>query len=174
MDGMESMLRTMALLISARKNCYRGQRHKSETFTVWRITAKKRMVAKLKAIKAELHRRKHDRTSQVGVWLRKVVTGYYQYHAVPGNIDQLRIFRRRINRLWRNVLVRRSQRARKKWEKSTPVLERWIPPPAFFTLIPTPAFTPPILHKSRMRRRARTALCGGRSVRIVPTATPSS
>jgi RNA-directed DNA polymerase len=107
---------------------YCGQRHKAKTFTVWRITAKKRMVAKLKAIKAELQRR-NDRTSQVGAWLRKVVIGYYQYHAVPGNIDQLRIFRRRINRLWRNVLVRRSQRARKKWEKFTPVLEKWIPPP---------------------------------------------
>jgi hypothetical protein len=106
-----------------------GQRHKTETFTVWRITAKKRMVAKLKAIKVELRRRKHDRTSQVGVWLRSVVTGYYQYHAVPGNIDQLRLFRKRVNRLWRNVLVRRSQRAQKKWEKFTPLLERWIPPP---------------------------------------------
>jgi hypothetical protein len=35
---------------------YCGQRHKSGTFTVWRIIAKKRMVAKLKAIKAELQR----------------------------------------------------------------------------------------------------------------------
>src|SRR6202035_4203910 len=41
--------------------------------------------------------------------------------------------------------------------------------PAFCTLIPTPAFTPPILHKSRMRRRARTDLSGGRSVMSVPT-----
>src|SRR5450631_3257097 len=108
---------------------YCGQRHKNETFTVWRITAKLRMVAMLKAIKAELQRRKHDRTSQVGVWLRKVVTGYYQYHAVPGNLNRLRTFRHRVNRLWRNVLGRRSQTAKKKWEKLTPVLERWIPPP---------------------------------------------
>src|SRR5580658_5467310 len=115
---------------------YCGRRHKTETFTVWRITAKLRMVAKLKAIKAELQRRKHDRTSQVGVWLRSVVTGYYQYHAVPGNIDQLRIFQRRVHRLWRNVLVRRSQRARKKWEKLTPVFERWIPSP--YVLHPYP------------------------------------
>jgi RNA-directed DNA polymerase len=106
-----------------------GQRHKTETFTVWRITAKKRMVAKLKAIKAELQRRKHDRTSQTGAWLRSVVTGYYQYHAVPGNIDQLRLFRQRVNRLWRGVLIRRSQRARKKWEKFTPVFDKWIPTP---------------------------------------------
>src|SRR6516225_7905903 len=32
--------------------------------------------------------------------------------------------------------------------------------PAFCTLIPTRAFTPHILHKSRMRRRARTDLSG--------------
>ena len=53
---------------------YCGQRHKTETFTVWRITAKKRMAAKLKAFKAELRRRKHDRNSQVGSWLWSVVT----------------------------------------------------------------------------------------------------
>src|SRR6266849_6735048 len=33
------------------------------------------------------------------------------------------------------------------------------------------ASTPLILRKSRMRRRARTDLCGGRSVMVVPTAT---
>src|SRR5260370_23817504 len=71
---------------------YCGRRHKSGTFTVWRITAKKRMVAKLKAIKVELQRRMHDRIAEVGAWLRKVVLGYYQYHAVPGNTMQLRIF----------------------------------------------------------------------------------
>ena len=119
---------------------YCGQRHKTKTFTVWRITAKKRMVAKLKAIKAELQRRMHDRTSQVGEWLRKLVTGYYQYHAVPGNIDQLRIFRKRVNRLWRNVLVRRSQTARKKWEKFTPVFERWITPPRILHPYPEARF----------------------------------
>ena len=49
--------------------------------------------------------------------------------AVPGNIGQLRTFRQRINRLWRNVLVRRSQRAKKKWESLTPVFDRWVPIP---------------------------------------------
>jgi RNA-directed DNA polymerase len=108
---------------------YCGQRHKSGTFTVWRITAKKRMVAKLKAIKVELQRRMHDRMAEVGAWLRKVVLGYYQYRAVPGNTTQLRIFRLRVCRLWRSVLVRRSQRAKMRWERFTPVLNRWIPPP---------------------------------------------
>jgi RNA-directed DNA polymerase len=117
-----------------------GQRHKKGTFTVWRITAKKRMVAKLKAIKAELQRRKHDRTATVGAWLRKVVLGYYQYHAVPGNLDQLRIFKGRVNRLWRNVLVRRSQRAQMRWERITPVLARWIPPPRILHPYPDARF----------------------------------
>jgi group II intron reverse transcriptase/maturase len=106
-----------------------GQRHSSGAFIVWRITAKKRMVAKLKALKAELQRRKHHRTAEVGAWLREAVLGYYQYHAVPGNMPQLRIFTRRVGRLWRNVLVRRSQRAQVRWARLSPLLNRWIPRP---------------------------------------------
>jgi len=78
------------------------------------------MVAKLKAIKVELQRRMHDRMAEVGAWLRKVVLGYYQYHAVPGNTTQLRIFKRRVCRLWQSVLVRRSQRAKMRWERFNP------------------------------------------------------
>jgi group II intron reverse transcriptase/maturase len=104
-----------------------GRRLKTDTFTVGRITAKKRMVAKLKAIKVELRRRMHARPCEVGAWLRKVVNGYYQYHAVPGNLRQLDTFRQRINRLWFQVLASRSQHARKRWETLTPLFERWIP-----------------------------------------------
>ena len=58
---------------------YCGKRRSNGTFIVWRKTAKKRMVAKLRALKAELLRRKHDPSAQVGEWLMKVVQGYYQY-----------------------------------------------------------------------------------------------
>ncbi len=34
----------------------------------------------------------HEPTARVGEWLQKVVQGYYQYHAVPGNIDRLGLF----------------------------------------------------------------------------------
>ena len=78
---------------------YCGKRRSNGTFIVWRKTVKKRMVAKLRAIKAELVRRKHDRSAQVGEWLTKVVQGYYQYHAVPGNRSQLSAFRHRLCRL---------------------------------------------------------------------------
>jgi group II intron reverse transcriptase/maturase len=108
---------------------YCGKRRSDGTFIVWRKTAKKRMVAKLRAIKAELVRRKHAPSAQVGEWLKKVVNGYYQYHAVPGNLSQLNIFRHRVRRLWRAVLVRRSQRAEMNWQRLSRLLERWIPPP---------------------------------------------
>src|SRR5450631_3564944 len=120
---------------------YCGQRHKTATFTVWRTTAKKRMAAKLKAIKVELQRRMHDRMAEVGAWLRKVVLGYYQYHAVPGNTTQLRIFKLRVCRLWQSVLVRRSQRAQMRWERFTPVLNRWIPPPRVLHPYPDARFS---------------------------------
>jgi hypothetical protein len=29
----------------------------------------------------------HDPVAQTGAWLRSVVQGYFNYHAVPGNID---------------------------------------------------------------------------------------
>jgi RNA-directed DNA polymerase len=106
-----------------------GPLNRKRAFIVWRITAKKRMAAKLKAIKAELQHRKHQRTTGVGAWLRQVVLGYYQYHAVPGNSTPLRIFSRRVGRMWRSVLVRRSQRAQMRWGRLIPALNRWLPQP---------------------------------------------
>ncbi len=67
------------------------------------------MIAKLRAIKAELRYRMHQPVALVGAWLQKVVVGYYQYHAIPGNLDRLRIFGQRLRRLWRLVLSRRSR-----------------------------------------------------------------
>ena len=64
---------------------YCGKQRSNGAFIVWRETAKKRMVAKLRAIKAELRRRMHEPTASVGEWLKKVVMGYYRYHAVPGS-----------------------------------------------------------------------------------------
>jgi hypothetical protein len=58
-----------------------GRRHNG-AFTVWRTTAKKRMVAKPHEIKMELLHRRHEPIPSVGTWLRKVISGYDQYHAV--------------------------------------------------------------------------------------------
>ena len=45
-----------------------------------------------------------------GKWLRSIVQGYFNRHAVPGNIDSLSAFRYRVIRLWRTTLIHRSQK----------------------------------------------------------------
>jgi len=64
---------------------YCGKRKSNGTFIVWRKTAKKRMVAKLRAIKAELVRRKHDRSGKWGSGLRrlfKAITNTMRFPAI--------------------------------------------------------------------------------------------
>jgi hypothetical protein len=95
----------------------------------------------------------HDRPSDVGAWLRKVVNGYYQYHAVPGNTRQLSTFRQRINRLWYQALARRSQRARRRWETLTPLFERWIPRPKVLHPYPQVRFYARATRATRIEKR---------------------
>jgi group II intron reverse transcriptase/maturase len=106
---------------------YCGTRQKDGAFIVWRETAKKRLVAKLQAIKMELQRRRHEPVASVGAWLRKVVSGYYQYHAVPGNLHRLNLFRWRLSWVWRRALSRRSQRSYIHMDRLDRLMNRWIP-----------------------------------------------
>ena len=70
----------------------------------------------------------HDPVAQVGGWLKGVLNGYYEYHAVPGNLTALKRFRRQVARYWFHALGQRSQR-RPTWEKLGEVLNRWLPIP---------------------------------------------
>ena len=74
-----------------------------------RKTIGKRMRGKLQEIKQQLRQRMHEPVAHTGEWLKSVVQGYFNYHAVPGNIDTLSVFRARVTRLWRQILLRRSQ-----------------------------------------------------------------
>jgi RNA-directed DNA polymerase len=98
-------------------------------FMVWRQTANKRMVAKLKQIKQTLRRRMHEPLGQTGTWLRSVAQGFYQYHAVPGNLRAMSTFRHRLRRLWRSTLRHRSQRPNVSWQRIGPLFDRWLPAP---------------------------------------------
>ena len=108
---------------------YCGKRRKDGAFIVWRETAKKRLVAKLQAIKTELKRRRHEPVASVGAWLQKVTSGYYQYHAVPGNLPRLYLFRWRLRWIWWRALSRRSQRSRVSLDRLSRLINRWIPVP---------------------------------------------
>ena len=98
-------------------------------FTVKRKTIAKRLRGKLQEIKQQLRQRRHDPIAQTGKRLRSVVQGYFNYHAVPGNLDRLRIFRDRLTRLWRTQLRQRSQRHRLNWDRLHRLAVRWLPAP---------------------------------------------
>jgi group II intron reverse transcriptase/maturase len=106
---------------------YCGKTRTNGRFIVQRKTAKKRLRAKLHAVKAELRLRWHDPVPEIGKWLRRVVQGYFNYHAVPGNGASLECFRTQIIRLWYRALRRRSQQRRITWEQFTRRAVAWIP-----------------------------------------------
>ena len=104
-----------------------AKRRKDGSFIVWRLTVAKRMRATLKAIRESLMRRRHLPIKAVGRWLRSVVQGYLNYHAVPGNLKRLGMFRAEVCRAWLHAILRRSQRSRMPWERFQRFVARYIP-----------------------------------------------
>ena len=104
-----------------------GKTSKRGHFMVLRKTVGKRIRAKLQQIKQLLLARKHDPVQQTGEWLRTVVQGYFNYHAVPGNGRRMGKFREQVARYWRLALRRRSQKSRMTWDRFRPLAQRWIP-----------------------------------------------
>ena len=64
-----------------------------------------------KQVKIALWKRMHQSLAEVGKWLRRVLQGYFNYHAVPGNLHSLRSFRLEVRKRWLRVIRRRSQRS---------------------------------------------------------------
>jgi RNA-directed DNA polymerase len=99
------------------------------SYALKRKSINKRMCAKLLEIKQQLRRRMHESIPRTGQWLRSVVQGYFNYHAVPGNTDSLAVFRDRVILLWRTILIHRSQRHRLPWIRMQILADRWLPRP---------------------------------------------
>ena len=97
-------------------------------FKILRLTVKKRMRATLKAIREQLRRKMHQEVPGVGKWLGRVVQGYFNYFAVPGNAYRLISFRSEVCRAWRRMLLRRSQRHCLSWQRFNRLVDRYIPP----------------------------------------------
>jgi hypothetical protein len=97
-------------------------------FTIKRKSIAKRMRAKLQAIKQQLRERMHAAVVQTGRWLRTVVQGWFNYHAVPGNIRSLNAFRTQVQHLWLRILRKRSQKGRNwSWERMNRLARTWLP-----------------------------------------------
>ena len=106
-----------------------------------RLTTAKRLRAKLHEVKAALMRGRHAPVPQQGQWLRGVVQGYLNYHAVPGNMAALETFRKEAVCHWLYALRRRSQRSRMSWERFARTADRWIPKPKILHPYPNERFS---------------------------------
>ncbi len=128
-----------------------GTKFWSKGFIVRRQTIAKKLRAKLQELKHTLMRRRHESIPEIGKWLRSVVRGYYNYHAIPGNIDALETLHREVARAWLHALRRRSQRHRMPWSRFTKIASRWIPKPKILHPYPNVRFYANTQGRSRMR-----------------------
>src|ERR671933_823033 len=76
-------------------------------FQIHRKTRRDRARAKLREIKVKLRWRMHQPIPEQGLWLRRVVTGFFSYHGVPTNGRAPAAFRLHLLDLWRRTLRRR-------------------------------------------------------------------
>ena len=98
------------------------------SFVIGRKTIKKRMRAKLKAIKMELRKSMHDPITKTGAWVKQMLQGHLNYFAVSGNDPSLWWFFNEVRWLWLKSLKRRSQNSKLTWEKFTRLVDRFFPP----------------------------------------------
>ena len=105
-----------------------------------RHTSRKRMAAKLRWVRDELMRRRHLSIKKQGLWLQRVVGGYFNYHALPTNIRALQQFRKEVARHWFRALRRRSQKDHTSWNRMAHRVERWLPVPRIQHPWPTDRF----------------------------------
>jgi RNA-directed DNA polymerase len=98
-------------------------------FLLHRKSRGDRMRAKLQEVQEELRRRRHQAIPLQGEWLRSVVSGFFNYHAVPTNGRSLTVFHYHIRRLWLRTLQRRSERDGSTWQRIEKLAADWLPKP---------------------------------------------
>jgi RNA-directed DNA polymerase len=98
-------------------------------FLLKRRTRRDRMQAKIKEVAGELRQRMHQSIPEQGKWLKQVITGFFNYHAVPTNWDALGAFRAEITERWRRTLSRRSQKGALTWARMAKLADDWLPTP---------------------------------------------
>jgi group II intron reverse transcriptase/maturase len=100
---------------------------KNKKFFIRRMSIRKRFAVKLREIRNELWDRRHAPISEQGKWLRSVVQGYMNYHAVPYNGMRIRQFLKQVRVHWIRALRRRSQTHNLSWKKFAPVADYYLP-----------------------------------------------
>ncbi len=129
---------------------YCGKTKQGKSY-VWRKSIRKRVKLKLQEIREYLIRNRHKPIPETGNWLNSVLNGYYNYHAIPGNIRTLEIMRRECARAWLFALKRRSQKSRMTWEKLDRLIQKYLPRDKILHSYPDERFHAKTQARSRMR-----------------------
>jgi hypothetical protein len=98
-------------------------------FHLKRHSSRPKFRSKPRSIKEELKHRMHLKIQEQGQWLRRVVGGCFNYHAVPRNIGALTTFHKVSTAMWRGALRWCDQRDRTTWEVIRSLAGRWLPSP---------------------------------------------
>ena len=110
---------------------------KKGRFLVVRQTIRKRLLAKLSQVKAELELRMHDPLPEVGQWLKAVVGGHVRYYGVPTNGSALNRFRHVVAGFWHQSLSQRSQTGYVPWRRMKRLINHWLPPTRIYHPYPS-------------------------------------
>ncbi len=122
-------------------------------FGLGRKPIAKRMARFLKRIREQLIRRMHQPVHETGKWLGQVLNGWLNYYAVPTSTPYLKRCYARLRWIWLQVLRRRSQKDRTKWEQLNALTERYWPKPKVRHTWPDTRFT--VMHASATQGRSR-------------------
>ncbi|MGC8808449.1 MAG: group II intron reverse transcriptase/maturase [Thiomonas sp.] len=120
-----------------------------------------RVRAKLAEVKEELRHRRHQSIPEQGKWLAHVVTGFFNYHAVPTNFAALQAFRDHVRDLWRRSLKRRSQRDNTTYERMKKLANDWLPKPRILHPWPRDRFAVKHPRWEPYARIAPVRICAG-------------
>jgi len=105
-----------------------AERRSDSQFKLLRLSIKKKLKQKLQKIKEVLMKTRHKSPYQVGRWLKRSLTGYFNYFAVPGNGVSLRTMRTEVCKLWLKALRRRSQKGQGfNWQRLKRLISLFIP-----------------------------------------------
>lgn len=98
-------------------------------FKLKRISSKKKVAAKLKALRLHLYKIRDKNIYDQGRWLQRVVVGHNNYYGVPENNQAMYQFRSDLCRAWLKALRRRGQRHPIAWWKLIKLTKLFIPYP---------------------------------------------
>src|ERR1700736_1324348 len=102
--------------------CARSRKGK---FTVHVKTIAKRLRRGLKEVGEWGHRQRHDPVNEQQKTLNAKLRGHYQYYGRPTNYRSIWQFHRRVQRIWKEWLGRRTRGTRLTWERFKDILRQF-------------------------------------------------